>query len=522
MILRMMPGGDTIDFDSLTADPADVVAGRVFVGEGSEEEQTGTLPDRAEMHGAPGLDNSHPNIPVHQSVDIKTKTDTNGDIQIALAPPLGKYPGGTSAYVGCYPAEIGIEPEKIKNGETAGGVTGTYGSDSTATGEDVRDGKVYYDKDGRKIGNAGNYAAAAASLNCGESYTIPKGFHQQGTVRANSLGSQTQPQGTDANASNAQILKGYGAWSNGAYRSGTMKNISGDATIKHTSSDNSPVVVGDACYQTKNSDNTDRFEIRYNGDPGYISKPTFFAIGLDKLRTALGIVAGVIKNGTTIAGLSGTYGADATAEAGHILSGKSAYGKNGKITGTLANRGQYQYGEMGEGGDYYAFNALPEGAYFSNGASWAPEARCAKSTVRSYLGITASKVAKGESIAGVTGTWYGNKKAIGVSAYDARGSSESYNEQSFTMPANGIVYYGGSTGGWYYTDADSWSTCAIYKNGVLMDNRNIANGANLFRGSMFNQSFSASAGDTIKVVAQCSKGSRGDFMMSCIQAVIVY
>ncbi len=472
MILRMMPGGDTIDFDSLTADPADVVAGRVFVGEGSEEEQTGTLPDRAEMHGAPGLDNSHPNIPVHQSVDIKTKTDTNGDIQIALAPPLGKYPGGTSAYVGCYPAEIGIEPEKIKNGETAGGVTGTYGSDSTATGEDVRDGKVYYDKDGRKIGNAGNYAAAAASLNCGESYTIPKGFHQQGTVRANSLGSQTQPQGTDANASNAQILKGYGAWSNGAYRSGTMKNISGDATIKHTSSDNSPVVVGDACYQTKNSDNTDRFEIRYNGDPGYISKPTFFAIGLDKLRTALGIVAGVIKNGTTIAGLSGTYGADATAEAGHILSGKSAYGKIGKINGTMA--------------------------------------------------LTAGKIKKGETLAGITGTWYGNKKAIGVSAYDARGSSESYNEQSFTMPANGIVYYGGSTGGWYYTDADSWSTCAIYKNGVLMDNRNIANGANLFRGSMFNQSFSASAGDTIKVVAQCSKGSRGDFMMSCIQAVIVY
>lgn len=472
MILRMIPGGDTIDFDSLTADPADVVAGRVFVGEGSEEEQIGTLPDRAEMHGAPGLDSSHPNIPVHQSVDIKTKKDTNGDIQIALAPPLGKYPGGTSAYVGCYPAEIGIEPEKIKNGETAGGVTGTYGSDSTATGEDVRDGKVYYGKDGRKIGNAGNYAAAAANLKCGESYTIQKGFHQQGTVRANSLSSQTQPQGSDANASDAQILKRYGAWSNGAYRSGTMKNISGDATIKHTSSDNSPVVVGDACYQTKNSDNTDRFEIRYNGDPGYISKPTFFAIGLDKLRTALGIVAGVIKNGTTIAGLSGTYGADATAEAGHILSGKSAYGKIGKINGTMA--------------------------------------------------LTAGKIKKGETLAGITGTWYGNKKAIGVSAYDARGSSESYGEQSFTMPANGIVYYGGSTGGWYYTDADSWSTCAIYKNGVLMDNRNIANGANLFRGTMFNQSFSASAGDTIKVVAQCSKGSRGDFMMSCIQAVIVY
>ena len=469
MILRMMPGGDTIDFDSLTADPADVVAGRVFVGEGSEEEQTGTLPDRAEMHGAPGLDNSHPNIPVHQSVDIKTKTDTNGDIQIALAPPLGKYPGGTSAYVGCYPAEIGIEPEKIKNGETAGGVTGTYGSDSTATGEDVRDGKVYYDKDGRNIGNAGNYAAAAANLNCGESYTIRKGFHQQGTVRANSLGSQTQPQGADANASNAQILKGYGAWSNGAYRSGAMKNISGDATIKHTSSDNAPVVVGDACYQTKNSDNTDRFEIRYNGDPGYISKPTFFAIGLDKLRTALGIVAGVIKNGTTIAGLSGTYGADATAEAGHILSGKSAYGKNGKINGTMA--------------------------------------------------LTAGKIKKGETLAGITGTWYGSKayiKAFAACGFGARSSDyEPSDSQSFTMPANGDVYYGGAS--CFYNGYGS-GTLRIYRNGSVVDSRD-SNGSAIWRGTMFNQHFNANAGDVITVEATASSGSA---TMCCIQAVIVY
>ena len=469
MILRLMPGGDTIDFDSLTADPADVVAGRVFVGEGSEEEQTGTLPDRAEMHGAPGLDSSHPNIPVHQSVDIKTNTDTNGDIQIALAPPLGKYPGGTSAYVGCYPAEIGIEPEKIKNGETAGGVAGTYGSDSTATGEDVRDGKVYYDKNGRQIGNAGDFAAAAANLNCGESYTIRKGFHQQGTVRANSLGSQTQPQGTDANASNAQILKGYGAWSNGAYRSGTMKNISGDATIKHTSSDNSPVVVGDVCYQTKNSDNTDRFEIRYNGDPGYISKPTFFAIGLDKLRTALGIVAGVIKNGTTIAGLSGTYGADATAEAGHILSGKSAYGKNGKINGTMA--------------------------------------------------LTAGKIKKGETLAGITGTWYGNKKCIKAFACRGFGASSSDFEpsdsQSFTMPASGTVYYGGAS--CFYNGYGS-GTLRIYRNGSVVDSRD-SNGSAIWRGTMFNKSFNVNAGDVITVEATASSGSA---TMCCIQAVIVY
>ena len=121
-----------------------------------------------------------------------------------------------------------------------------------------------------------------------------------------------------------------------------------------------------------------------------------------------------------------------------------------------------------------------------------------------------------------TGTWYGTKKVIGVSAYDSSSGSENYAEQSFTMPDSGMVYYGGCTGGWYYADSDTNSTCAIYKNGTVMDNRNISSGANIFRGSMFNKSFSAAKGDVIKVVASCAKGRRGNFMMSCIQAVIVY
>lgn len=49
-------------------------------------------------------------------------------------------------------------------------------------------------------------------------------------------------------------------------------------------------------------------------------------------------------------------------------------------TGTLVERGQYQIGGTGSGGSgmdkYFAINALPEGIYRSNGADWAPEARC--------------------------------------------------------------------------------------------------------------------------------------------------
>ncbi|MBS6396662.1 MAG: phage tail protein [Clostridiales bacterium] len=62
--------------------------------------------------------------------------------------------------------------------------------------------------------------AKTSSLNCGGSYTIPKGYHNgSGKVTANSLASQT-----DANAAAAQILSGFTAWIKGSKVTGTMPN----------------------------------------------------------------------------------------------------------------------------------------------------------------------------------------------------------------------------------------------------------------------------------------------------------
>lgn len=70
----------------------------------------------------------------------------------------------------------------------------------------------------------------------------------------------------------------------------------------------------------------------------------------------------------------------------------------------LTVRGQYQYGGATWCGTYFAVNALPEGIYRSNGASWAPEGRCTAEALRTALGITASKIKSGQSIAGVSGS----------------------------------------------------------------------------------------------------------------------
>lgn len=88
-----------------------------------------------------------------------------------------------------------------------------------------------------------------------------------------------------------------------------------------------------------------------------------------------------------------------------VLSGKTFTSTDGVcVSGTMLNCGTNQYGGFGEGGDYYAINGLPEGYYCSSGNSWAPEARCLKTTVRNYLGVKAEYIRSGKSIAGISGT----------------------------------------------------------------------------------------------------------------------
>ncbi len=100
------------------------------------------------------------------------------------------------------------------------------------------------------------------------------------------------------------------------------------------------------------------------------------------------------------------------ATASQILKGQTALVGGKKVTGTMEDRGLAQYGGWGCGdvgcgsGDdaYYSINGLPEGYYHSDGNWWAPEARINANTLRASLGITADKIVKGKSIAGVSGT----------------------------------------------------------------------------------------------------------------------
>lgn len=106
-------------------------------------------------------------------------------------------------------------------------------------------------------------------------------------------------------------------------------------------------------------------------------------------------------------GMGGSGSDECTAGKAQVLAGYKAITKDSDdepVEGTIVDRGTSQTGGFGEGNDYYAINELPAGYYRNDGSSWAPEARCPKTTVRKYLGVDATIIRSGRSIAGVAGT----------------------------------------------------------------------------------------------------------------------
>ncbi len=99
-------------------------------------------------------------------------------------------------------------------------IEGTLELTGDAADSHVLEGKTYYNKDAkiRRMGAMPNRGATGQTLNAGQSYTIPAGYHNGGgTVTANGLAGQTA--GT---AVAGDIYPGKTAWVNGGHVTGAM------------------------------------------------------------------------------------------------------------------------------------------------------------------------------------------------------------------------------------------------------------------------------------------------------------
>lgn len=114
-------------------------------------------------------------------------------------------------------------------------------------------------------------------------------------------------------------------------------------------------------------------------------------------------------------------------------------------------------------------------------------------------------------IKNVTGTCLGTYKSINANAY--YGSGEEKN--SFTMPADGVIVYGGMCFGGY-NSATGTVICEVQVNGSVITDMNIPNSGNFWaRTGTVNQTRKVKKGDVIAVRASTTK-SNGCAQISCV------
>lgn len=87
---------------------------------------------------------------------------------------------------------------------------------------------------------------------------------------------------------------------------GTMPNLTTSSTINHSSNNSTKVIKGDAGFISTNTDNVQRYQIRYNGKNGYLQGNTLIGLPVATVASNIGLSADKIKKGINILGVTGT------------------------------------------------------------------------------------------------------------------------------------------------------------------------------------------------------------------------
>ena len=288
----------------------------------------------------------------------------------------------------------------------------------TATAPDVLLGKVIVNSTGVVVtGTMPNRGAVSKALNCGESYTVPNGYHNgSGTVTANSLASQTS-----ATATADKILSSETAWVNGEKITGTIPvyraSDEGETLIVKVGEtyvlpsgyyeDNALIIENDKrdfITGTATVDDVlDTKTIAIDGELVTGTIPTIPMTSMASLRAgdSRNHPSGYYQNEFTISAISLEDQTEGTAVANDIISDKTAWVNGIMVTGTMPNRAAVN--ESLNCGESYT---VPNG--YHNGSGTVTTNSLSSQTIGT---AAADKILSGET------AWVNGEKIIGSLSY---------------------------------------------------------------------------------------------------------
>lgn len=202
-------------------------------------------------------------------------------------------------------------------------------------------------------------------------------------------------------------------------QTGTLRNATNDTSVKHASNNTTKVIKGDAAYLSVNTDGVARAEIRFNEPRGVIESNTLVGVPQGTMAAAGGLGAGKLLQGQSAFGISGTATSDANAGPGDLLSGKTAYVKGNKVTGTMPNRGAVNQ-SLNASGSY----TIPAGYHNGKG----------KITASSLSSQTGGSAGAGDILSGKT-AWVNGSKVTGTMVNRGSTSSTLNAGSSYTIPS---------------------------------------------------------------------------------------
>lgn len=331
---------------------------------------------------------------------------------------------------------FGVTADKIKKGESILGVTGTlegkgkvldfhefdgvFSMRETSTSPDGEEVVTTYGielennlKDGEIIDNTTeelyvyltpeNIQAFETTIKPENIKKDVKIFECKGTYEGGSLDT------SDATATAGDLASGKTAYVNGEKVTGSLETyVNGRGTVASGSGISNfqpPMSTGTPPIMFSRT--MDEDAVYRNGSTVGIYMP------VNQIANHIGLTADKIKSGESILGISGTLESgidtsDATATAGDILSGKTAYVNGNKLEGTLDNKSTGTVPIM-NASDLKSVSTglgvnVPAGYYNSNNHS--PESKdilIRNDALASVMGITSEKIIAGNKIAGVSG-----------------------------------------------------------------------------------------------------------------------